>query len=92
MRRMSDDPTQIGRPDRERLSRQEVHEWSYELHKLHREFPRATRDEILDALDTAWSQYSQGPMRDKIEAFAAGLLTEWRATRDRSSAHPLPPR
>lgn len=81
---MSDDPKKIGRPDRARLSRQEVYEWTYELHKLHREFPLASRDQVLDALDTAWSQYAQAPVREKIEVFARGLLSEWVAGRAQS--------
>ena len=72
-----DNQNKVGRPDRLRLSRQEVYEWSYELHKLHGEFPQASREQVLDALDTAWTQHAQAPMREKIEAFARGLLKEW---------------
>ncbi|MDB6127872.1 MAG: hypothetical protein JWM35_1768 [Verrucomicrobia bacterium] len=82
---MSDDPRQMGKPDRLRLSRHEIYEWTYELHKLHREFPKASREQILDALETAWEQNSKAPMRDKIESFARGLLNEW-STGGRMSA------
>jgi hypothetical protein len=76
---MSDDKTNVSAPDRARLSRLEDYEWSYETLKLHREFPRATRDQVLDALDTAYEQHSAAPMRDRIEEFARGLLQEWLA-------------
>ena len=76
---MADDRTQARAPDRDRLSKLEDYEWAYELLKLHREFPRATRDQVLDALDTAYEQNAPAPMRERIEDFARGLLEEWLA-------------
>jgi hypothetical protein len=76
---MADDKTQVSGPDRARLSKLEDYEWAYELLKLHREFPRATREQVLDALDTAYEQNAHAPMRDRIEDFARGLLKEWLA-------------
>jgi len=76
---MADDKTKAGAPDRDRLSKLEDYEWAYELLKLHREFPRATRHQVLDALDTAYEQNASAPMRDRIEDFARGLLREWLA-------------
>lgn len=74
---MSDNKQKVGAPDRNRLSRLEEYEWSYEVLKLHREFPRATREQVLDALDTAYEQNASAPMRERIEEFARGLLKEW---------------
>jgi hypothetical protein len=76
---MADDKTQASAPDRDRLSKLEDYEWAYELLKLHREYPRATRSQVLDALDTAYEQHASAPMRDRIEDFARGLLREWLA-------------
>jgi hypothetical protein len=76
---MADDKTQAGAPDRARLSKLENYEWAYEVLKLHREFSRATRAQVLDALDTAYEQNVSAPMRDRIEEFARGLLKEWLA-------------
>jgi hypothetical protein len=76
---MADDKTNVSAPDRARLSRLEDYEWAYELLKLHREFPRATRDQVLDALDTAYEQNASAPLRDRIEDFARGLLRGWLA-------------
>jgi hypothetical protein len=76
---MADDKTKVSMPDRDRLSKLEDYEWAYELLKLHREFPRATRDQVLDALDTAYEQNAGAPMRDRIEDFARGVLKEWLA-------------
>jgi hypothetical protein len=76
---MADNKTITGRPDRARLSKLEDYEWAYELLKLHREFPRATREQVLDALDTAYEQNVHAPMRGAIEDFARGLLKEWLA-------------
>jgi hypothetical protein len=76
---MADDKTKVSAPDRARLSRLEDYEWAYELLKLHREFPHATRSQVLDALDTAYEQHAAAPMRARIEDFARGLLREWRA-------------
>jgi hypothetical protein len=76
---MGDDKTKVSMPDRDRLSKLEDYEWAYELLKLHREFPRATRDQVLDALDTAYEQNADAPMRDRIEDFARGVLKEWLA-------------
>ena len=74
---MADDRTQTTGPDRDRLSKLEDYEWAYEVLKLHREFPRATREQVLDALDTAYEQHASAPLRDRIEDFARGLLQEW---------------
>ena len=74
---MADNKTLAGGPDRDRLSKLEDYEWAYETLKLHREFPRASRDQVLDALDTAYEQKARAPMRDRIEDFARGLLKEW---------------
>jgi hypothetical protein len=76
---MADDKTNVSMPDRARLSKLEDYEWAYEVLKLHRAFPRATRDQVLDALDTAYEQNAHAPMRDQIEDFAQGLLREWLA-------------
>ena len=76
---MADDKQNATAPDRARLSRLEDYEWAYELLKLHREFPRATRDQVLDALDTAYEQNASAPMRDRIEELARGLLRQWLA-------------
>lgn len=74
---MSDNKHHTGGPDRARLSKLENYEWAYEVLKLHREFPAASRDQVLDALDTAYEQNAKAPLRDRIEEFARGLLTEW---------------
>jgi hypothetical protein len=74
---MADDKTKTSKPDRARLAKLEDYEWAYELLKLHREFPRATRAQVLDALDTAYEQNARAPMRDRIEDFARGVLREW---------------
>jgi hypothetical protein len=74
---MSDNKSKVSAPDRARLSKLEDYEWSYEVLKLHREHPRATRDQVLDALDTAYEQNASAPMRERIEEFARGLLKEW---------------
>jgi hypothetical protein len=74
---MADDKKKVSAPDRARLSKLEDYEWAYELLKLHREFPHASRDQVLDALDTAYEQNARAPMRDRIEHFARGLLKEW---------------
>jgi len=63
--------------DRARLSKLQKHEWAHELKKLRQEFPRASRDRVLDALDTAYEQYARAPMRERIEEFARSLLREW---------------
>ncbi len=76
---MADDKGKVSTPDRARLSKLEDYEWSYEVLKLHREFPRATREQVLDALETAYEQNVRAPMRDRIEDFARGLLKEWLA-------------
>jgi hypothetical protein len=76
---MADDKQKVSRPDRIRLSKLEEYEWAYELMKLQREFPQATRDQVLDALDTAYEQNARAPLRDRIEDFARGLLKEWLA-------------
>jgi hypothetical protein len=76
---MPDSKSKVSAPDRARLSKLQDYEWSYEVLKLHREFPRATRDQVLDALDTAYEQHAAAPMRDRIEEFARGLLREWLA-------------
>ncbi|HEY8994161.1 MAG TPA: hypothetical protein VIM71_05850 [Lacunisphaera sp.] len=76
---MADDKTKVSMPDRARLSKLEDYEWAYELLKLHREFPRATRDQVLDALDTAYEQNASAPVRDRIEDFARSLLNKWLA-------------
>ena len=76
---MADDKTKVSAPDRARLSKLENYEWAYELLKLHREFPRATCEQVLDALDTAYEQNARAPMRARIEDFARGLLKEWPA-------------
>jgi len=76
---MADDKASVSMPDRARLSKLEDYEWAYELLKLHREFPRATREQVLDALDTAYEQNAHALMRDRIEDFARGLLKEWLA-------------
>lgn len=74
---MADDRSKVSAPDRLRLSKLEDYEWAYEVLKLHRAYPRATRDQVLDALDTAYEQNAHAPMRDRIEHFAGGLLQEW---------------
>ena len=55
----------------------EAYEWAHELVKLHWEFPRATRDQVLKALDTAYKQNARAPMEDQIERFARSLLRTW---------------
>jgi hypothetical protein len=76
---MADNKSKVTAPDRARLSKLEDYEWSYEVLKLHREFPRASRDQVLDALDTAYEQNAAAPMRNRIEEFARGVLKEWLA-------------
>ncbi len=71
--------TIIARPDEARLSTLEAYEWAHELVKLHSEFPRATRNQVVAALGMAYEQYARAPMADRIEAFARSLLRTWLA-------------